>query len=238
VDRKTGYLASSLNIPPLIFRFQFNPEILTEKKGYKWEQANGFGQWGFDQAAAGATKPAVALGYYKDAKEIGSLLTATRPLEPVEGELRQFELEFKLDASIPGPMDGEEHFKGSISEDLAVLRSFMNPSYDLPDIISMIVDHRVGCFVKPPLCTLNYAGISSECAMTDLTIKHSAFKDNGDPLRADVRVTLKEQTFSTDPLIDLIKRNVYVALSYRRAGIGTDLAVNTPILGGIFEHFL
>jgi hypothetical protein len=238
VDRKTGYLVSFLNIPPLIFRFQYNPEIITEKKGYKYEQANGFGQWGFDQYSAAGGFVGSALGLYKDVKEIGSLLTATRPLEPVEGELRQFELEFRLDASAPGPLDDGSHYNGSIMEDLAVLRSFMNPTYDLPDIVTMIADKRVGCFVKPPLCTLNYAGISSECAMTDLTIKHTAFKDDGDPLRADIRVTLKEQTFSTDPVIGMAKRLFYVAKSYARAGIGTDFAVNTPVAGGIVEHFL
>ena len=46
MDRKTGYLANILNVPPLIFRFQFNPEMLIEKKSYKYEQANSFGQWG------------------------------------------------------------------------------------------------------------------------------------------------------------------------------------------------
>jgi hypothetical protein len=236
VDRKTGYLVSFLNVPPLIFRFQYNPEIVTEKKSYKYEQANGFGQWAFDQTSAGVGI-GKALGLYKDAKEIGSLLVATRPLEPVEGELRTFELEFKLDASVPGPMDGDDHFGGSIMPDLAVLRSFMTPSYDLPDIVTMMVEKRGVCFVKPPLCTLNYAGLSVECAMTDLTIKHTAFKDDGDPLRADVRVTLKEQTFSTDPVVGTLKRLVHVALSYKRAGIGTDFAVNTPVAGGIIEHF-
>ena len=49
-----GLLANIFNIPPLIFRFQYNPEILQEKKRYKFQQANSFGQWRFDQAAAGA----------------------------------------------------------------------------------------------------------------------------------------------------------------------------------------
>ena len=86
--RKTGYLVNFLNIPPLIFRFQYNPEIITEKKGYKYEQANSFGQWGFDQTSAASGFVAGALGFYKDLKEIGSLLVATRPLEAIEGELR------------------------------------------------------------------------------------------------------------------------------------------------------
>jgi hypothetical protein len=227
MERKTGYLANILNIPPLIFRFQFNPELLSEKKGFKYEQANSFGNWGFDQtAAAGFIK-----GLYKDAKEISSLLVATKPLEPVEGELRTFELEFKLDASMPGPLDGANHYGGSIKPDLALLRSFMVPSWDVLDLTKMIVDGKVACFNKPPACTLNYGGLSVECAMTDLNIKLVSFKDNGDPLRAEVTCTLKEQTFSIDPLVGTVTRLIDVGRSYARQGIGTDFLANTPIVG-------
>lgn len=236
--RKTGYLANILNVPPLIFRFQFNPDLLTEKKSFKYDQANSFGQWGFDQTSAAIGFVSGALGLYKDLKEIGSLLVATRPLEAVEGELRSFELEFKLDASVAGPVDGPNHYGGSILPDLAVLRSFMNPTYTLPDIVTMIADRRGQCYSRPPTCTLNYGGLRTECVMTDLTIKHTAFQDNGDPLRAEVSCTLKEQTFSTDPIIDLVMRYAYVAKSYDRSGIGTDFAVNAPLAGGIVEHFL
>ena len=236
--RKTGYLANFLNIPPLIFRVQFNPDLLTEKKSYKYDQANSFGQWGFDQKAATSGFVSGALGYYDDAREIGSLLVATRPLEATEGELRSFELEFKLDASVPGPVDGSSHYGGSITPDLAVLRSFMVPTYTGTDLLKMMVNRRVGCFNRPPTSTLNYAGLSVECVMTDLTIKHTAFKDDGDPLRAEVSCTLKEQTFSIDPLIGTVERLVDVARSYKRAGIGTDFAVNAPAVGGIVESFL
>ena len=236
--RKTGYLANELMIPPLIFRFQYNPDLLTEKKSYKYDQASSFGQWGFDQTSAASSFLGRQLGRYSDVREIGSLLVNTRPLEAIEGELRSFELEFKLDASVPGPVDGDSHYGGSIEPDLAVLRSFMTPTYTVPDIVKMFVDKRIGCFNRPPTCTLNYAGLSVECVMTDLTIKHTTFQDNGDPLRAEVSCTLKEQTFSTDPIVGLVKRTIDVARSYNRAGIGTDLAVNAPIVGGIVETFL
>jgi hypothetical protein len=231
MDRKTGYLANILAVPPLIFRFQFNPEILSEKKSFKWEQANSFGQWGFDQTKAGSGFIGTATGLYKDAKEIGSLLVATKPLEPVEGELRSFELEFKLDASMPGPLDAGDHYGGSILPDLAVLRSFMYPAWDAVDLLKLIVTKKAPCFTRPPACTLNYGGLSVECAMTDLNIKLVAFKDDGDPLRAEVSCTLKEQTFSTDPIVGTIKRLTHVGQSYFRAGIGTDFLANTPIVG-------
>jgi hypothetical protein len=229
--RKTGYLANETNIPPLIFRFQYNPDLLTEKKSYKYDQANSFGQWGFDQTSAGAGVLGTALGFVADVKEIGSLLVNTRPLEAIEGELRSFELEFKLDASAPGPLDGDSHYGGSITPDLAVLRSFMTPTYTALDILKMIADKRIGCFTRPPTCTLNYAGLSVECVMTDLTIKHTAFQDDGEPLRAEVSCTLKEQTFSTDPITGMVTRLWDVGRSYNRAGIGTDFKVNAPIVG-------
>ncbi|GIH79209.1 hypothetical protein [Planobispora longispora] len=230
MERKTGYLANILNVPPLIFRFQFNPEILAEKKSYKYQQANAFGQWGFDQASAAKGLLATAAGLYKDIKEIGSLLVATKPLEAIEGELRSFELEFKLDASVPGPLDGDDHYGGSIAPDLALLRSFVNPSYDLLDTVK-IFSGNVPCFARPPELTLNYAGLSATCVMTDLTIKMVAFKDNGDPLRAEVTTTLKEQTFSHAPIVEFVTRHVDVARSYGRKGIGTDFLANTPIVG-------
>jgi hypothetical protein len=231
VDRKTGYLANIYNVPPLIFRFQFNPELLSEKKAFKYEPANAFGKWGFDQTSAGSGFVGSALGLYKDFKEISSLLVATKPLEPVEGEPRSFELEFKLDASVPGPLDGEDHYGGSIKPDLALLRSFMVPSWDVLDLAKMAFKREVPCFQTPPTSTLNYGGLKVECVMSDLNIKLVSFKDDGDPLRAEVTCTLREQTFSLDPMIGTVTRLVDVARSYGRKGIGTDFLANTPIVG-------
>jgi len=231
LERKTGYLASITNVPPLIFRFQFNPELLTEKKTFKYDPANAFGKWGFDQTAAGSGLVGTAVGLYKDVEEIGSLLIGVKPLEPVEGDPRTFELEFKLDASMPGPLDGDAHYGGSIKPDLAVLRSFMVPTWKASDLLKMAADKKWVCFTNPPPCTLNYAALSVECVMTDLNIKLVSFQDDGDPLRAEVQCTLKEQSFSTDPIVGTVTRLVDVAKSYDRKGIGTDFLANTPIVG-------
>src|SRR3712207_3727364 len=104
-----GYLANVETIPPLIFRFQFNPDMLSDKKSFKWSQAQRFGQWGLDQARAGAAVGAFSAvtGFLKDVKEISALLVATKPLEPQEGELRTIALDFELDALGRGPHDGE-----------------------------------------------------------------------------------------------------------------------------------
>ena len=137
-------------------------------------------------------------------EEIGSLLIGVKPLEPVEGDPRTFELEFKLDASVPGPLDGDDHYGGSIMPDLALLRSFMVPSWKATDLLRWSSGGKWVCFTNPPPCTLNYAALKVECVMTDLNIKMVAFKDDGDPLRAEVQCTLKEQSFSTDPVVGTI----------------------------------
>src|SRR5438132_13363914 len=99
MTRKTGYLANIENIPPLIFRFQFNPDLLSEKKSFTYEEANSLGNWKLDQAAAGAAQGAVGAltGLWADVKEVGSLLVATKPLEAKGGKPRQISLDFSLD---------------------------------------------------------------------------------------------------------------------------------------------
>lgn len=242
-ERSTGYLASLINMPPLIFRFQYNPEMLQEKKTYKYQEANAFGQWGTDQfAAAPGLFSSVgnfftaAGALYKDVKEIGARLVHTKPLDPVEGEQRTFALDFKLNAKEPGPLDGKQHYadlthpeRGSLEPDLALLRSFMNPAYDLIDVAKALGGSE-SCWKRPPECSLIYGGLSVTCVMTDLNIKMVEFFDDGKPSRADVSVSLKEQTFSPGPIIEFLKRNFDVGRSYVRQGIGTDFAAVTPIV--------
>lgn len=236
MPRKTGYLASILNTPPLIFRFQFNPETLSEKKSYKYEPT-AFGDWGFDQASGARGVTAFLSGIYTDFKELGSVLTNTKPLEAQEGDQRTFAIDFNLDASRAGVLDGDDHYGGSIEPDLAVLRSFMNPSIDLIDLAKFTASgfRTPPCRAKPPECSLVYGGLSVTCVMTDLNIKVTAFQDDATPLRADVSVTLREQTFAVSPLIEFFKRNVGVVKSYKRSGFGQDLLEVTglsAIFGG------
>src|SRR6266540_3103000 len=98
MPRKTGYLANILNVPPLIFRFQFNPELLSEKKSFGYREANNFGEWKFDRTAAATGVVGGFFGLLDDLKEIGSLLVGTKPLEADAGKPRTFALDFVLDA--------------------------------------------------------------------------------------------------------------------------------------------
>jgi hypothetical protein len=233
MTRQTGYLASITlipTLPPLIFRFQFNPDLLSEKKSYRYKEANGFGSWAFDQTAAGTGFIGTLTGLANDVKEIGSLLIATKPLEPECGDQRTFSIDFSLDATVPGPMDGSSHYGGSIEPDLAVLRAFMVPAIDVVDVAKMIFGSTPPCLNTPPPCILYYGGLSVECVMTDLNIKVTSFQDDGTASRADVSVSLKEQSFSTSPIVEYIKRTINIAKSYDRQGIGSDFLATTPIV--------
>ncbi len=234
--RSTGYLASLINFPPLIFRFQYNPQMLQEKKTYKYTEVNAFGQMGFDQTAAASGFFSTLGAIYKDLKEIGALLTNTKPLQATEGEQRTVALDFQLNANDPGPLDGSQHYadisnpsRGSIEPDLALLRAFMNPSYDLIDVVKAL-GGDAKCWKTPPEVSLIYGGLSITAVMTDLNIKMVEFFDDGKPSRADVTVTLKEQTASVSPIAEYLKRNFLIGMSYVRPGIGTDFLAVTPIV--------
>lgn len=239
MDRKTGYLASILNVPPLIFRFQFNPEMLSDKKSFRYRPANSFGRWEFDQTAAGSGVVSKLSGLWKDVKEIGSLLVATKPLEPEEGDHRTIALDFQLDATRPGPMDRDTHYNGSIDPDLAVLRSFMYPAWDIVDVGKLVFSgfKDVPCWNRPPECSLVYGNVSLTCVMTDLNIKITAFKADGAPERAEVSLTLKEQTYSASPIVEYITRTIDVAKSYDRKGFGRDVVAVTPGVSTIAKLF-
>ena len=233
--RKTGYMVNITSIPPLIFRFQFNPELLSEKKSFSYKEVNNFGAWKFDKAAASSGMGAF-LGGIDDIKEMGSLLVGTKALEADVGSPRTFSLDFALDArknpDIPDepPEEAEvgdpavivplltddEREQGRIEPSLAVLRSFMMPTWDLiDDVLAWIGGSKKFCSpTRPPQCNLKLGEIDLECVMTDLNIKVTHFKDDLTPNRAEISLTLKEQTHSLATSLDAIGRLVEVGKSY------------------------
>ena len=71
----------------------------------------------------------------------------------------------------------------------------------------------------PPACTLNYAGLKVECAMTDLNIKRSPFKDDGDPLRAELPSARSRSSRSRSTRWSgRLRRLIDVGKSYDRKG--------------------
>jgi len=212
-------------MPPLLFRFQFNPEVLSDKKSYRYK-TDSFGEWSLDnfQSAGGSLLSISGLqGLLKDTKEIGSRLINTKPLDAEEGEPRQITLEFKLDGTRPGPLDDNDHYGGSILPDIHTLRAFMAPSLDLPDLIGVIANRKMDCFKRPPECSVSYGHVSMTGVMTDLDIRVVQFYEDGDPMRAEVTATIKEQSRSIYPIIDSITRTYYVGRGYARAGFGLDI---------------
>jgi hypothetical protein len=243
--RTTGYLANVLNVPPLIFRFQFNPELLSEKKSFGYRDVNNFGAWKFDKTA-GTTGLADVTSFIDDIKEFGSLLVATKALEADVGAARTFALDFALDAravsDLPEDPDRrilrepDNRFGGRIEPDLAVLRSFMNPSWDPIDDILGWLSGKFCPPQRPPTCDLKLGGIDLTCVMTDLNIKITNFKDDLTPERAEVSVTLKEQTHSLATSLDTIGRLVEVAKSYGNL-TGDDWVQALPAAGVVQNIF-
>jgi hypothetical protein len=242
MGRVNGYLAQLNNTPPLIFRFQFNPDSITEKRSYKWDADVGFGKWDFAGTQKGTDVLSTLGGLLDDLKGAGPKLTNTRGRKAVEGEPRHVSLDFALDATVPGPADGDlatgdAHYSGSIEPDLAILRSFMNPAWKPDDIRKMLIDKTFVCPDAPPECTFIYGGLSLACVMTDLDIKVVSFFADGKPQRAEVSITLVEQTYSAGQAVETLLRAGLVARSFARKGIGADLVRATPVVGSIRALF-
>jgi hypothetical protein len=242
-----GYIANLLTVPPLIFKFQFHPEMLSEKRAFEYKPADTMGLWRFDKTAAAkaandansaagfASKAAnLAGGVYDDFQEYNSLLVATKAMDPVAGRARTFGLEFALDArakpddptSTPSDLAG-----GRIEPDLAVLRSFMNPTFDIPSMLA-----KKPFWTRPPTCDLKLGDIELTCVMTDLNIKTTKFKPDLTPERAEISLTLTEQTRSFSTGIDVITRNIEVIKSYSQLS-SDDVLQQVPGYGFVEDAF-
>jgi hypothetical protein len=228
-----AYLISPLNLPPLIFRFQFNPDILNLKKSFKYDAANTFGLWKFDKAEAGGAPGGIAgaaggfLGTLDDFKEWGTLFTKVKPIEAKEGEPQTLSLEFKLDASPSATtleetpeLPGTDRPEGSLLDTIAVLQSFMYPSYDVLDIFKTVAKGKPPCLGRPPECTFIFGQLSLMGHITDLGIKVTAFNSSGNPIRADVSITLKEQSFAIGTISQSVAPSIATPASSRAAAPG------------------
>jgi hypothetical protein len=224
--KQTGFLANVLNVPPLIFRFQFNPDLMSDKKSYTYEPIES-GRWNLLK-----DKDAPLIGIEGliglDLKSVGPTLINTRQLKPKEGDHRVVSIDFQLDGSPDLPPEVRSR-TGSIDPDLAVLRSFMYPSYAITDLPKVLVPTGLAHEpTAPPECNLVYGGTRLTCVMTDLNIKITAFNDDGSPLRAEVSVTLKEQTLAYSPLTEFIGR--FIDSSKALTGLSiTEAAIASPI---------
>ncbi|HEY3141544.1 MAG TPA: hypothetical protein VGJ86_10470 [Acidimicrobiales bacterium] len=231
-----GYLANVFNIPPLVFRFQIPPDLLSEKSRYGYTPSQGMGKWKFDQTDAAVGAIGTITGLLEDLKEMGSLLTNTKALAPSEGEPRVFELEFHLYAGrLP---DNAPSPDSEIEQYLALLRAFMVPGVDIFSAVKDIVSLSPPCLNKPPEVSFKYGPISATCVMTDLNIKILSFNGDGTAQHAQVNTTLKEQTHAIAPIVESVKRTVTIFADMGRDGYAEDLLIATPGVGAIAELFL
>lgn len=236
----SGYIANVLQVPPLVFRFQMNPSVLSEKRSFEYK----------DQPAAAVTpvptakpdeKPSMLGavtdflgGAYEGAKKLGPKLTATTPVSagPQAGKPRVIELEFPLDANWTEPDGSYRWGSPRIDLDLQILRSFVNPGLAITDVLEALG----GVFLdkwKPPELSLRYGGVSLTGVMTDLNIKVVSFFDDGSPLRAEINAVIKEQTYSIAAVTGTIGRLLDTGNAALRTPIG-DIAAASPI-GGLFD---
>ena len=236
----SGYIANVLQVPPLVFRFQMNPTVLSEKRSFEYK----------DQPAAAVTpvptakpdeKPSMLGavtgflgGAYEGAKKLGPKLTATTPVSagPQAGKPRVIELEFPLDANWTEPDGSYRWGSPRIDLDLQILRSFVNPGLAITDVL----DALGGVFLdkwKPPELSLRYGGVSLTGVMTDLNIKVVSFFDDGSPLRAEINAVIKEQTYSIAAVTGTIGRLLDTGNAALRTPIG-DIAAASHI-GGLFN---
>jgi hypothetical protein len=237
-----GYIAQVRNIPPLVFRFQIPPDLLSEKSRYGYTPSQGMGKWYFDQTSAGTGVFGTLGGFFEDLKELGSIVTNTRGLAPGEGEPRTFDLEFDLYAG-KLPEDAVGGVPGQVLDDeiepyLALLRAFMVPGVDIVAAVKDALARSFPCFNAPPEVSFKYGPISATCVMTDLNIKILTFTSEGKAEHAKVNLTLKEQTHATDPLVEAIKRSATIIGDMGRDGYAEDLLLTSPGVGAIADLFI
>jgi hypothetical protein len=229
MPRKTGFLANILNVPPLIFRFQFNPDLMSDKKSYKYDPVD-FGRWSLKEGE-GSKGIETVIGL--DLQSVGPKLINTKRLKPIEGDHRVIALDFQLDSSPDLPQESRSRL-GSIEPDLAVLRSFMYPSYAMTDLPKVLAATGLKAPpTAPPECNLVYGSVRLTCVMTDLNIKITAFNDDSSPRRAEISVTLKEQTFSYSPLTEFITR--FIDSSKAMMGLSLEEAAIASPIGFLFD---
>ena len=112
----------------------------------------------------------------------------------------------------------------------------MYPSWDSLDIMSTLANGifagkwDLPCWNAPPMCTLVYGSLSFDCIMEDLDIKITDFQDDLSPARAEVKVSLAEQTYSTTPFSDFIIRKIAAGRALGRPEIWNDVAAASPLI--------
>jgi hypothetical protein len=117
----------------------------------------------------------------------------------------------------------------------------MYPAWDALDVIAFLgngifkSEWDLPCWTAPPMCTLVYGPLSFDCIMEDLDIKVTDFQEDLSPARADVKVSLAEQTHSPTPVSDWVIRNIAAGRALGRSGIGDDFKAASPLVAPVIN---
>ena len=194
-----GFLASINVIPPLVVKFQFNPESISDNKSVNFVDK----QTGVTGNAPGK--------YYKGGGD-----------RTISFDLKLHGLEKKADSNLSDPQSRISVHTSTpgITVELAQLRSFLYPKEDawssLGQIFGINKDGRSLC--SPPECIFGFGDKVLECVVTEMTVNETQFNNNLVPVRADVSITLvvREDEESAFFQLDRQRRNSLAAL-----GLGT-----------------
>lgn len=190
-----GFLASINVIPPLVVKFQFNPESISDNKSVNFVDK----QTGVSGNAPGK--------YYKGGGD-----------RTISFDLKLHGLEKKADSnsSVPGGRTPRDTPTPGIAVELAQLRSFLYPKEDAWSTLGQIFgnnkDGRSLC--SPPDCIFGFGNKVLECIVTEMTVNETQFNNNLVPVRADISITLvvREDEESVLFKLDRQKRNSLAAL--------------------------
>lgn len=154
-----GFLANVTQLPPLILLFQFNPESMSDNKEVTYADRNA-------ELCGNAPGKVYTGGGHRT----------------ISFDLKLHGMEQGTNRLIPiGLANG-------ISNELAILRSFLYPSSDAWAAIGGSDDGVR--LTPPPTCIFGFGTKILECVVTSLTITETQFNSYLTPVRADVHVTL------------------------------------------------
>ncbi len=178
-----GFLANVTQLPPLILLFQFNPDSLSDNKTANYA----------DRATelCGNAPGKVYTG--------GGHRT-------ISFDIKLHGMEKGTNRLIPIGLDN------GISNELAILRSFMYPSSDAWAAFGG--DEDGVRLAPPPTCIFGFGLRVLECVVTDVTVTETQFNSYLAPVRADVKVTLVVIEEDDNPFYEVDKqhRNVLATL--------------------------
>lgn len=179
-----GFLANITQVPPLILVFQFNPETVSDNKAVNYA----------DRSAelCGNAPGKVYTG--------GGHRTITF-------DIKLHGMEQGTNRLIPIGLDN------GVSNELAILRSFLYPASDAWAILGGGGDDGVR-LTPPPTCIFGFGTRILECVVTDVTITETQFNSWLAPVRAEAKLTLVVMEEDENALYEVDKqhRNVLAAL--------------------------